>query len=153
MMAHELLSSYSEGAREDLLKRFTTFPAMGKHEMVVESRIPFISLCAHHMLPFIGEAWVGYIPGSRIVGLSKIPRVIDFFSHKFQIQERMTSEVADFLVEHLKPSGVAVMLEARHLCMEARGVRKPGVLTTTTALRGVCFNHEVKSEFLATIRR
>jgi len=153
MMANELLSSYAPGADEKLVAGFTTFPANGKQEMVVEVGIPFVSLCAHHMIPFVGKASVGYIPGERIVGLSKIPRAVDFFSHKLQIQERMTSEVADFMVEHLQPLGVIVYVEAEHLCMSARGVRKPGVVTVTSALRGVAAEAHVKAEFMAIISR
>lgn len=151
MYREELLSSYQPGAMEKLLASMTTFPAAGKHEMVIEHPIPFISLCAHHMLPFVGEASVGYIPDKLVVGLSKIPRVVDFFSRKLQMQERLTSEVADFLMEYLKPKGVIVRMKARHLCMEARGVRKAGVATTTSALRGICTEAEVKSEFFTLL--
>lgn len=153
MMTRELLSSYQDGAFEDLVSRFTCFPAEGKQEMVVEREISFVSLCAHHMIPFIGKVSVGYIPGSKIVGLSKIPRVVDFFSRKLQIQERLTSEVADFLVEHLAPRGVAVFMEAEHLCMSARGVQKPGVLTATSALRGLFERADVKNEFMQIVNR
>lgn len=153
MMVTEMLSSYAPGAEDGLLAKFTCFPAEGKQEMVVERRIPFVSLCAHHMIPFMGTVSVGYIPKKSIVGLSKIPRVVDFFSHKFQIQERLTSDVADFLMRHLKPRGVAVFVEAEHLCMAARGVKKPGVLTTTSALRGVFEKAHVKNEFMQVVNR
>jgi GTP cyclohydrolase I len=149
MYVDELLSSYQPGKLEALIQGFTKFPAPhGRQEMVVLSPIPFISLCAHHMIPFIGTAHVGYIPRSEVVGLSKIPRVVDFFSHKLQVQERMTSEIADFLEEHLQPVGLIVLLSARHLCMEARGVRKPGVYTRTSALRGMVLDDVgMKDEF------
>ena len=148
MLQDELLASYQPGALDDLRKRFTTFPTGGAGEMVTEGPIPFFSLCAHHMLPFIGEAFVGYLPGDRLVGLSKIPRVVRFFSQKLQMQERLTMEIADFLDDELKPLGVIVVMRARHFCMEARGVRTPGVLTRTSALRGLAFrNPDVKREF------
>ena len=151
MMVNELMSSYHPGAIEGLVRAMTTFPSEGKHEMVVVGPIPFTSLCAHHMIPFMGDAYVGYIPDRKIVGLSKVARVVEFFSRKLQIQERMTSEVADFLKDQLAPKGVGVRLWARHLCMEARGVRKAGVGTTTTALRGGFTGANVKSEFFQTI--
>lgn len=153
MLSEEMLSSYLPGAEEELRKRLTVFPSEGAQEMVTLSPIPFVSLCAHHMLPFVGEAHVGYIPDKLIIGLSKIPRVVDFFSRKLQVQERMTTEIADYLVEYLKPRGVIVYLEARHLCMEARGVRKPGVVTKTSALRGIATQYAVKQEFYTLLHR
>lgn len=154
MYLNELLAAYQPGALESLLTKLTTFPCPGgRQEMVVLSPIPFISLCAHHVLPFVGEAHVGYIPSDRIIGLSKIPRIVDFFSAKLQVQERLTSEIADFITDYLDPLGVVVYLEARHLCMEARGVRKPGVMTRTSALRGIATKNSVKTEFYRLIRR
>ena len=150
MLHDELLAAYRPGALDDLVRRFTTFPAAGKqpHPMVTEGPIPFISMCAHHVLPFAGEAFVGYVPGDRLVGLSKIPRVVKFFSRKLQMQERLTEEVADFLTEHLQPKGVIVLMKARHFCMEARGVETPGVITRTSALRGIAFEDPaVREEF------
>lgn len=152
MMMTELLRGYRAEEREKLDASFTTFKAVGGG-MITESPIPFTSLCGHHGLPFMGEAHVGYIPTKRIVGLSKIPRVIDFFASKFQVQERLTEEVTDYLQEHLRPSGLIVVLEARHLCMEVRGVRKPGVTTRTAALRGIAMRASVKDEFYRLIRR
>ena len=148
MLATELLGSYRPGALDELKERFTTFPAAGSSEMVTLGPIPFVSNCAHHVLPFLGEAFVGYIPGARLVGLSKIPRAVDFFSRKLQMQERLTTEIADFLEEELRPKGVIVLLKARHLCMEARGVRTPGVMTRTSALRGIAMTDDsVRVEF------
>ena len=101
--------------------------------------IPFYSMCEHHLLPFVGKAHVVYIPREgRIVGLSKIARIVDVMSRKPQLQERLTSQIADTLVEAVKPMGVAVIVEAEHLCMTMRGIRKPGSLTVTSALRGLC---------------
>lgn len=107
--------------------------------MILVSDIPFYSMCEHHLLPFIGKAHVVYIPsGGRILGLSKIARLVDIISKKPQVQERLTSQVADMMVKALQPQGVAVIVEAEHLCMTMRGIRKPGSITITSALRGLC---------------
>jgi GTP cyclohydrolase IA len=117
-------------------------------EMVVVRDIPFQSLCAHHLLPFIGVAHVAYVPGARIVGLSKLARVVEHFAHRPQVQERLTSQVADALDARLAPRGVGVALEATHLCMSLRGVRATGARTRTTAMRGVVRDDPVtRSEF------
>jgi GTP cyclohydrolase I len=117
--------------------RATTFPNDGGYdELVVVSEIAFSSLCEHHLLPFGGIAHVGYLPGERIVGLSKLPRLVEHRARRLQVQERLTAEVADWLERALRPRGVAVVLEATHMCMSLRGVRQPGALTTTSALRG-----------------
>ncbi|MDR0347394.1 MAG: GTP cyclohydrolase I FolE [Coriobacteriales bacterium] len=107
-------------------------------EMVLVKDIPFYSVCEHHLVPFFGMAHVGYIPGveGQICGLSKLARLIDLFARRPQVQERLTSQVADTLVKYLKPQGVIVVIEAEHLCMSMRGVRKPGSKTTTSAVRG-----------------
>jgi GTP cyclohydrolase I len=108
-------------------------------EMVLIRDIPLYSVCEHHLLPFLGRAHVAYIPGKhgRICGLSKIARVVDVFARRPQVQERLTSQIADTLVEHLDPTGVIVVIEAEHLCMSMRGVQKPGAITTTSAVRGI----------------
>ena len=106
-------------------------------EMVVVKDISFHSLCEHHLLPFAGTAAVAYIPSGRVIGLSKIPRVVDMYARRLQIQERLTQEIADFLMEQLAPKGVGVVVEATHLCASMRGVRKPGHTTTTSAVRGM----------------
>ena len=117
--------------------RATTFPNDGGYdELVVVSDIAFSSLCEHHLLPFVGVAHVGYLPGERIVGLSKLPRLVEHRARRLQVQERLTSEVADWLERTLRPRGVGVVMEATHMCMSLRGVRQPGALTTTSALRG-----------------
>jgi GTP cyclohydrolase I len=116
----------------------TTFPNDGGYdEMVVARAIPFHSLCEHHLLPFHGVAHVGYLPGERIIGLSKLGRVVDLFARRLQVQERMTVQIADWLADHLAPKGIGVVLEAEHMCMSLRGVRKPGARTVTSALRGL----------------
>ena len=115
----------------------TTFPNDGDYdELVVATGIPFHSLCEHHLLPFVGVAHVGYLPGERIIGLSKLARVVERFARSLQIQERMTTQIARWLDEQLEPRGVGVVLEAEHLCMSLRGVQKPGSRTVTSALRG-----------------
>jgi GTP cyclohydrolase I len=116
----------------------TTFPNdEGYDELVVARDIPFHSLCEHHMLPFKGVAHVGYLPGERILGLSKLARVVELFARGLQVQERLTKQVADWLEEALQPKGVGVVVEAEHLCMSLRGVQARGSVTVTSALHGV----------------
>jgi len=107
-------------------------------ELVVLRDIPFHSMCEHHLLPFIGEAHVAYLPAGRIAGISKLARVVDEFARRPQVQERMTDQIADLLMNRLEAKGVAVVLEAHHLCMTCRGVKKPGTKMVTSALRGLC---------------
>jgi GTP cyclohydrolase I len=115
----------------------TTFPNDGGYdELVVATGIPFHSMCEHHLLPFVGVAHVGYLPGERIIGLSKLARVVDLFARSPQVQERLTTQVAGWLDEQLAPRGVGVVLEAEHMCMSLRGVVKPGARTVTSALSG-----------------
>jgi GTP cyclohydrolase I len=113
------------------------FPAEGESPVVMRD-IDFYSLCEHHLLPFHGRIHVGYLPSRRIIGLSKIPRIVDLFARRFQVQERLTEQVADALVQTLEPKGVVVVSEAQHLCMAMRGVRKQGSSTTVRATRGAC---------------
>jgi GTP cyclohydrolase I len=116
----------------------TTFPnEEGYDELVLARDIPFHSLCQHHMLPFKGVAHVGYLPGERILGLSKLARVVELFARGLQVQERLTKQVADWLQNHLDPKGVGVVMEAEHLCMSMRGVQADGARTVTSALHGV----------------
>ena len=131
----------------------TTFPNEGGYdELVVVRDIPFHSLCMHHLLPFHGIAHVAYLPGERIVGLSKLARVVELFARDLQVQERLTMQVATFLEEHLQPKGVGVVLEAEHLCMSLRGVQKPGTRTTTSALLGLLRNDpRTRQEFLSLV--
>jgi GTP cyclohydrolase I len=132
----------------------TTFPNDGGYdEMVVARSIPFHSLCEHHLLPFHGVAHVGYLPGARIVGLSKLGRVVDLFARRLQVQERMTVQIADWLDEHVAPRGIGVVLEAEHLCMSLRGVRKPGARTVTSALQGLVRDDpRTRQEFLDLVK-
>jgi GTP cyclohydrolase I len=120
-------------------------------EMVVVKHIEFYSLCEHHMLPFYGQAHVAYIPNGQIVGLSKIPRVIEVFARRLQVQERLTWQVLETIQEVLKPQGAAVVIEARHMCMMMRGAQKQASLTTTSAFSGQFEQHETRSEFLRLI--
>jgi GTP cyclohydrolase IA len=129
----------------------TTFPNEERYdELVVVRDIPFHSLCEHHLLPFQGVAHVGYLPGERIIGLSKLARVVDVFARRLQVQERLTVQVAGWLESELAPKGVGVVLEAEHLCMTLRGVQKPGARTVTSALHGlVRDDSRTRQEFLA----
>jgi GTP cyclohydrolase IA len=131
----------------------TTFPNdEGYDELVVVRDIPFQSLCMHHLLPFHGTAHVAYLPGDRIVGLSKLGRVVDLFARDLQVQERLTTQVADWLVDQLSPRGVGVIIEAEHLCMSLRGVQKAGSRTVTSALRGsVKPDPRTRQEFLSLV--
>jgi GTP cyclohydrolase IA len=132
----------------------TTFPNdEGYDEMVVATRIPVQSLCEHHLLPFTGVAHIGYLPGERILGLSKLARVLEMFARDLQVQERLTRQVADWLQEHLAPRGVGVVIEAEHLCMSLRGVRAGGSRTTTSALLGLLREDaRTRAEFLSLAR-
>ncbi len=116
-----------------------------KHdEIILLKDIPLYSLCEHHLLPFIGKAHIAYIPDKKITGLSKIARVVDTLAKRLQVQERLTTEIADVIMKKLKPQGVMVVIEAEHLCMSMRGVKKPGAITTTSVVRGV-FRSNAKS--------
>jgi GTP cyclohydrolase I len=122
-------------------------------EMVILKNIPFYSLCEHHFLPFHGEAHVGYVPEGRIVGVSKLARVVDILARRPQMQERLTSQVADAIMEGLRPDGVAVVIEAEHLCLTMRGVQKPGARMITSAIRGGFRRRGVtRSEFLSLVQ-
>jgi GTP cyclohydrolase I len=121
-------------------------------EMVVVRDVPFSSLCEHHMLPFHGRVHAAYIPHGKVVGLSKIPRVIEAFARRLQVQERMTSQIADLLMEELDAHGVGVVVEASHTCMTMRGIKKPGALMVTSAMRGTFkTNQATRSEFLSLV--
>jgi GTP cyclohydrolase I len=131
----------------------TTFPNDdGYDELVLASGIPFCSLCEHHLLPFIGVAHVGYLPGRRILGLSKLARVVDKFARGLQVQERMTMQIASFIEEELSPKGVGVVLSAEHMCMAVRGVNRRGTVTVTSALKGLLRESDrSRSEFFSLV--
>jgi len=123
-------------------------------EMVVVKDIPFYSLCEHHLLPFFGSAAVAYIPRGKVIGLSKIPRIVETYARRLQVQERLTQQVAHFLMERLAPQGVGVVLEATHLCAVMRGVRKPGTIMTTSAVLGLFRTRDrTRAEFFAHLAR
>ncbi|MFZ3010083.1 MAG: GTP cyclohydrolase I FolE [Candidatus Microsaccharimonas sp.] len=132
----------------------TTFENEGYDEMITQINIPFYSMCEHHILPFFGVAHIAYIPDKKIVGLSKLSRVLDHFAHNLQNQERITTQVVEYLYEKLDPQGVAVVLAARHMCMEMRGIRKIGAETTTSALKGAFKHNEpTRVEFFQMINK
>jgi GTP cyclohydrolase IA len=133
--------------------KWKAFKNNGMDEMVVIRNIPFVSLCNHHVVPFIGKCDIGYVPDQWIAGLSKFARVVKHFSHKLQIQENLTQEIATYLEEALEPRGVAVVMEAEHLCMTIRGAQAPGTRTYTAVMRGVFNDHTrtAKAEFLARL--
>jgi GTP cyclohydrolase I len=135
--------------------RATTFPNDDGYDgLIVAQAIPFHSLCMHHLLPFRGVAHVGYLPGERIIGLSKLARVVERFARALQIQERMTVQIADWLEAELRPAGVGVRLDAEHMCMSLRGVQRPGARTVTSALRGAIRDDaQTRQEFLALTAR
>ena len=121
-------------------------------EMVLVKDIEMYSLCEHHMLPFFGKVHVAYIPDGKVIGLSKIPRLVDVFARRLQVQERLTRQIADAIQEAIHPQGVGVVVEARHLCMMMRGVEKQNSSTVTSAMVGVFLNHHTRNEFLSLIR-
>jgi GTP cyclohydrolase I len=146
----EIFSGLDEGLRPKL----TTFPNEEHYTaMVMEKEIPFYSMCAHHFVPFYGHGHIAYIPNERIVGLSKLPRLLEFYAKRPQLQERLTEQVASVLEDELRPQGVMVVIEARHLCVEMRGVKKPGAVTVTSAIRGIFLEKAVREEFLDLLRR
>jgi GTP cyclohydrolase I len=127
---------------------------VGYSEMVVIKGIPFYSLCEHHMLPFFGVASVGYLPRGRVIGLSKIPRIVEMYARRLQVQERMTQQIADFLQERLNPYGVGVVVEAEHLCLAMRGVQKGGAtMVTSSVLGSFRTTKETRDEFMAHLER
>ena len=147
-MYAEIFRGLHQDPRVHLTKLFT----QKYDELVLVKDIRFESTCEHHLLPFTGSAHVAYIPNGQVVGLSKIPRVIDVLSKRPQLQERLTEEVADLLMAELKPKGVAVVMEASHTCMTIRGVHKPGSAFVTSALRGACKDRAAtRAEVLALI--
>lgn len=150
-MYEEIFSGFAMDARAELATGFEA----GHHEMVVLRDIPFYSMCEHHLLPFYGVAHVGYIPNSegRVVGVSKLARVVEVFAKRLQLQERMTTQIADAILEALRPDGVAVVVEAEHLCMTMRGIKKPGSNVVTSATRGLFRSKAAtRSEFLSLVR-
>lgn len=148
-MYEEICGGMGEDVKAHLQKTFT----VADGGMVIERDITFYSLCEHHMLPFFGKAHIAYIPDGKVVGLSKLARTVDVFARRLQIQEQMTSQIADAIMEYLKPKGVMVVLEAEHMCMTMRGIKKPGSMTQTVALRGAFVdNVDLQRQFYETNR-
>ncbi len=139
-MYAELLSGMREDPKEHLRKVFTE----DYDEIVLLRDIPFYSICEHHLMPFIGSAHVAYLPAGAVLGVSKLARIVDCFARRLQVQERLTDQIADFIMDSLKPRGVAVVLEASHSCMTIRGIKKPGSVMVTSSLRGI-FKRDPKS--------
>jgi GTP cyclohydrolase I len=134
--------------------KVTIFDSEGYDEMVIQTKIPFYSICEHHLLPFFGYGTIAYIPDEKIVGLSKLARILEYTSHRLQNQERITVQVAEFLTDAIKPKGVGVILEARHLCMEMRGIKKPDTMTTTSCVRGIFKSDpRTRAEFVELAKR
>lgn len=143
------------GLHRDIQKDIKVFSEPGNDEMILIGDIPFYSMCEHHLLPFFGKAHVVYIPrDGQILGLSKVARIVDTFSRKPQLQERLTNEIADMVLSAVNPQAVCVVMEAEHLCMTMRGIRKPGSKTVTSAMRGGCRSDaRTRAEALALINR
>lgn len=133
--------------------KWKTFKNDDMDEMIIEMGIPFVSLCNHHVIPFFGMAHIGYVPDKLVVGLSKLARVVQHYAKGLQVQERLTMQTANYIMTNLKPRGVAVVLEAEHMCMTIRGAKAPGAKTSTSAMLGVFGDHErtAKAEFLSRI--
>lgn len=144
----ELLSGLDEDPRHHLETQFVT----GTNELVLVRDIEFSSVCEHHLLPFFGRAHVGYIPANgRVTGLSKLARVVEGYARRPQVQERLTTQIADAVFDVLRPQGVIVVLEAEHMCMTMRGIRKPGSSTVTSALRGIMAHPATRAEMMSLI--
>ncbi len=148
-MYREIFAGMDENADEHLCKRFH----VSNNEMVLEKDITFYSMCEHHLLPFYGKAHVAYIPNGEVVGLSKLARTVEVYAKRPQLQERMTAQIADAIMEQLKPQGVMVVIEAEHMCMTMRGIKKPGSKTVTCVTRGKFDgNNELKQSFYEMLK-
>ena len=148
-MYEEIFGGLDMDPKEILAKRFT----VKDREMVVERDITFYSMCEHHLLPFYGKAHVAYVPDGEVLGLSKLARIVEVYARRPQLQERMTNQIADAIFKELKPKGVMVMLEAEHMCMTMRGIKKPGSSTVTVATRGSFVDNEsLQSTFYGRVR-
>lgn len=148
-MYEEIYGGYEEDAQTHLCKTFH----VENNEMVVEKDITFYSTCEHHLLPFYGKAHIAYIPDGKVVGLSKLARTVEVYARRLQLQEQLTGQIADALMEHLQPKGVMVMIEAEHMCMTMRGIKKPGSQTVTVVKRGTFQeNKELSDTFFQMIR-
>lgn len=148
-MYEEIFAGMEASAGEHLAKTFTA----ENNEMIIEKDITFYSVCEHHMMPFYGKVHIGYIPDGKVAGISKLARTVEVFARRLQIQEKMTAQTADAIMEHLRPKGVIVLVEAEHMCMTMRGVKKPGSRTVTMVSRGEFEENEIlKNRFLSLVR-
>lgn len=148
-MYEEIFAGMEQSAGEHLSKTFTA----ENNEMIIEKDISFYSTCEHHLMPFYGKVHIAYIPDGRVVGISKLARTVEVFARRLQIQEKMTAQIADAIMENLKPRGVIVMAEAEHMCMTMRGVKKPGSQTVTMVARGECKENErLQNMFLSLVK-
>lgn len=148
-MYEELLSGMEMDGSEHLQKTFS----VENNEMVLEKDITFYSLCEHHLLPFYGKVHIAYVPDGKVAGLSKLARTVEVFARRLQLQEQMTGQIADALMDYLKPKGVMVMVEAEHMCMTMRGIKKPGSKTVTVVKRGIFQEEKEQSDlFFQMIR-
>ena len=149
-MYEELAAGYTDDAAKHLAKRFH----VDNNDMVVEKDIHFYSFCEHHMLPFYVTAAIAYIPDGEVVGLSKMARTVEVYAKRFQLQERLSAQIADAFMQELNPKGVMVLIEAEHMCMTMRGIKKPGTKTVTAVTRGVFDNNEeLQNRFFRMIER
>ena len=149
-MYEELAAGYTDDAAKHLAKRFH----VDNNDMVVEKDIHFYSFCEHHMLPFYGTVAIAYIPDGEVVGLSKMARTVEVYAKRFQLQERLSAQIADAFMQELNPKGVMVLIEAEHMCMTMRGIKKPGTKTVTAGTRGVFDNNEeLQNRFFRMIER
>ena len=149
-MYEELAAGYTDDAAKHLAKRFH----VDNNDMVVEKDIHFYSFCEHHMLPFYGTAAIAYIPDGEVVGLSKMARTVEVYAKRFQLQERLSAQIADAFMQELNPKGVMVLIEAEHMCMTMRGIKKPGTKTVTAVTRGVFDNNEeLQNRFCRRVER
>ena len=148
-MCEEIYGGMDEDAGVHLSKQFS----VTSNEMVIEKDITFYSMCEHHLMPFYGKAHIAYIPQGKVVGLSKLARTVEVFARRAQIQEKLTAQIADSLEEHLNPAGVMIMLEAEHMCMTMRGIKKPGSKTVTVVTRGVFEGNQLlQNQFMNMVR-
>lgn len=149
-MYEEIFAGMDQSAKEHLSKTFTA----ENNEMIVEKDISFYSTCEHHLMPFYGKVHIAYIPDGKVVGISKLARTVEVFARRLQIQEQMTAQIADAIMQDLQPKGVIVMVQAEHMCMTMRGVKKPGSRTVTMAARGVLKENEnLQNMFLSFVGR
>ena len=148
-MYEELLAGLTMDGSEHLQKTFS----VENNEMVLEKDITFYSLCEHHLLPFYGKVHIAYVPDGKVAGLSKLARTVEIFARRLQLQEQMTGQIADALMDYLKPKGVMVMVEAEHMCMTMRGIKKPGSKTVTVVKRGIFQKEKERSELFFQMLR